>query len=273
MKYGIISVVLLAICWTGFSSAEELPLVDTHIHYSHDAWEMLPPEKAVGLLRKAGLKYAFVSSSSDDGTQMLYDAAPNLVIPVLRPYRKRGELSSWLYDESVPQMLERRLEKYKYAGIGEFHVFGDDTNLPVMRKVIQLAHDYGIFLHAHSDSKAVENIFKIQPQARVLWAHSGFEQPTEIRRMLSTYENLMADLAFRNEHAVNGEIDPQWQALFMEFPDRITVGTDTYTPERWFYVEDHANWSREWLMTLPDQVRENIAYRNAERLKDWGLSK
>ncbi len=62
-----------------------LPIFDSHLHYSHDAWERLPPKDAVAILRKAGLKGAMVSSSSDEGTQRLYEAAPDLVIPVLRP--------------------------------------------------------------------------------------------------------------------------------------------------------------------------------------------
>ncbi len=78
------------------SVAAELPLINAHIHYSHDAWEGLPAEDAVAILRKAGLIKAFVSSSSDAGTQKLYAIAPDLIVPVLRPYRRRGELGSWL---------------------------------------------------------------------------------------------------------------------------------------------------------------------------------
>jgi hypothetical protein len=29
------------------------------------------------------------------------------------------------------------------------------------------------------------------------------------------------------------------------------VGTDTYTPERWHYIVEHAGWSRAWLGDLP----------------------
>jgi hypothetical protein len=61
-------------------------------------------------------------------------------------------------------------------------------------------------------------------------------------------------------------IDPAWRAAFLEFPDRFMVGTDTFTPERWFYVVEHANWSRAWLADLPREVAENIAWRNGERL-------
>ncbi len=44
----------------------QTPLADAHIHYSHDAWDMLPPAEAIKILRKAGLRQAFVSSSNDD---------------------------------------------------------------------------------------------------------------------------------------------------------------------------------------------------------------
>lgn len=70
---------------TAQAATAELPIFDAHLHYSHDAWEQLPPAKAVALLRQAGLKRAMVSSSSDEGTQMLYAEAPDLVLPVLRP--------------------------------------------------------------------------------------------------------------------------------------------------------------------------------------------
>jgi hypothetical protein len=44
------------------------------------------------------------------------------------------------------------------------------------------------------------------------------------------------------------------------------LGTDTYTPERWYFVVEHADWSRTWLSTLPAALAENIAFRNAEAL-------
>ena len=61
--------------------AAELPIFDAHVHYSHDAWDNLPPSEAVAILRKAGLKRALVSSSGDDGTQRLLAEAPDLIVP------------------------------------------------------------------------------------------------------------------------------------------------------------------------------------------------
>lgn len=231
-------------------AADILPLIDAHMHYSHDAWDGLPPKEAVVVLRRARLKKVFVSSSSDDGTQKLRAVAPDLIIPVLRPYRKRGELGTWFCDPTVIDLLESRLKKGGYAGIGEFHVFGEDADGPVFRKVVGLARKYKVFLHAHSDADAVERIFRQYPGATVLWAHSGFDEPAGIRPMLKKHKRLWADLAFRSNHAAGGKADPDWAKLFAEFPDRFMVGTDTYTPERWYFVEDHAACNREWLASV-----------------------
>jgi predicted TIM-barrel fold metal-dependent hydrolase len=247
-------------------AAEPLPITDTHLHYSHDAWEVFPTEAAIALLREAGLKRAFVSSSSDEGTQRLYKAAPDLVVPVLRPYRRRGELYSWMHDDARVAMLTELLARNSYAGIGEFHAYGDDIKTDVLKGVIALAKQYDIFLHAHSDAAAVDLIFEQNPTAGVLWAHAGFVLPEDIAAMLRKHRNLWADLALRSEQGYQGKIQPEWRALFEEFPDRIMVGTDTYTPERWPYVVAHAGWSREWLQDLPQDIAENIAWRNAERL-------
>jgi len=249
----------------------QVPIIDAHIHYSHDAWDTLPPVAAVKILRKAGLKKAFVSSSSDEGTQMLFKEAPDLIVPVLRPYRRRGEISTWVRDETVVGMIESLLAKNRYAGIGEFHVTGADADLPVVRRIVELAEKYTIFLHAHSDADAVDRIFVQNPDARVLWAHAGFEQPKDVAGMLRKHKNLRADLAFRFEQASGGKVDPRWRKVFLEFPDRFVLGTDTYTPERWSAVVENAEWSRLWLADLPRDVGENIAFRNAEALARWAL--
>jgi len=249
------------------SAAEpRLPIFDAHVHYSHDAWDRTPPREAVAILRKAGLKRAMVSSSSDDGTQKLYAEAPDLVVPSLRPYRKRGEISTWVRDETIIPHLEERLKKYRYAAIGEFHVYGTDADLPVVRRMVQLAKQHRLWLHLHGDSDAIERVMVQDPEARILWAHSGFDRPEHVRAMLRKHRKLYADLAFRNDHASGGKVDLAWREAFIEFPDRFLVGTDTFTPERWYYIAEHADWSRAWLADLPPDIAERIGWRNGETL-------
>ena len=243
-----------------------LPIFDAHLHYSHDAWERLPPKEAVALLRQAGLKRAMVSSSSDEGTQKLFAEAPDLVLPVLRPYRSRAEIGSWMHDSSVVSHLESRLARYRYVAIGEYHIYGADADLPVMRRVVQLAREHQLYLHSHSDADAIERQFRQDPGARILWAHAGFETPEKVREILRKHKNLWCDLAFRSDHANGAKVEAGWRAAFLEFPDRFLVGTDTFTPERWHYVVEHARWSRQWLADLPREVAERIGWKNGEAL-------
>ncbi len=246
--------------------AAELPIFDAHVHYSHDAWQSLPPKEAVALLRKAGLRKALVSSSSDDGTQKLYAEAPDLVVPSLRPYRSRNEIGTWVRDETVIAHLESRLAKHRYAAIGEFHVYGADADLPVMRRVVQLAREHGLLLHLHGDADAVERVFRQDPGARILWAHAGFASPADVRATLRRHAMLWADLAFRSDPASGDRVAPEWRDAFVEFPERFMLGTDTFTPERWWYVTEHAAWARRWLADLPRDLAERIAWRNAEAM-------
>ena len=270
MKQALAAVVVGAGMALGSAAAAELPIFDAHMHYSHDAWEVLPPERALALLREAGVRRALVSSSGDGddtrGQQRLAQLAPGVILPSLRPYRQRGDQSSWFRDESVVAYLEERLARYRYVAIGEFHIFGADVDLPVPRRMVQLARTHGLVLHSHSDAEAIERQFAQWPQARILWAHAGFDTPARVRALLAKHANLWCDLAFRTDHAPGGELDPEWKQLFLDFPDRFMVGTDTFTPERWPYVVEHARWTRGWLAQLPPAVAERIAHRNGEAL-------
>ena len=246
--------------------AQELPIFDAHIHYSHDAVKLVPPEEAIRALREAGVKKALVSSSDDNGTQLLFEAAPDLIVPSLRPYRQRGTISTWMHDLTVIDYIEANLQKNEYFAIGEFHAFGDDIKTPVLQRVISLAKDHNLLLHAHSDADAIDLIFETYPDALVLWAHSGFDRPEAVGNMLAKYENLWADLAFRSDQSDDGKVADDWLPVFKAFPDRFMVGTDTFAPERWYYVQNHADFSRQWIGTLPDYLAENLAYRNAENM-------
>jgi hypothetical protein len=263
----MLRIALLALAFAPLAAqAADLPIFDAHLHYSHDAWDVVSPKQAIAMLRKAGVRRALVSSSGDDGQQRLAAEAPDLIVPELRPYRSRGDTGTWFRDETVPAYLEERLKKFPYAGIGEFHLYGADADLPVPRRLVQLARQYGLFLHAHSDVEAVERLFKQWPDAKILWAHSGFDRPERVREVLRKHKNLWCDLAFRTDQASGGKVDAEWRKAFLEFPDRFLLGTDTFTPERWHYVAEHAVWARGWLADLPPLVAERIAWRNGEAL-------
>jgi len=135
-----------------------------------------------------------------------------------------------------------------------------------VRRMVELAKKHNLFLHAHSDVDAIERLFRQWPQARILWAHSGFERPERVAEMLKKHKNLWCDLAFRTDHASGGKVDAAWRTVFVQFADRFMVGTDSYVPERWHYIPEHADWSRRWLSDLPRDVAERIAWKNGEQV-------
>ena len=250
-----------------------LSIFDAHIHYSHDVWDAIEPAEAIRRLRALGIKRAMVSSSSDEGTQRLYQADPTFVVPVLRPYRKRGTIDSWMYDETVIPYLKERLAKYRYAAIGELHIDGEQAYTPVMKKIIRLAKKYNLMLHVHSDAKAIEFIFKQYPDARILWAHAGFDYAVMVGKLMDKYDNLWADLSFRGEIINEGRLMKAWRILLVRHADRFLFGLDTYEPQRWLYIKPAMQWQRDLLDTLPIEVAKKIAFDNGDKMirfyDDW----
>lgn len=257
--------------WTMSAALDEsdddlLPVFDAHIHYSDDAREAFAADDAIRRLREAGIKRALVSSTSDEGTQRLYEADPDFVVPSLRPYRERGTLQTWMHDESVIPYLRERLKKYRYAAIGELHIDGDEAFAPVMQEVIRLAKEYGLMLHVHSDAAAIRNIYKLDPGARILWAHAGFEFAETVRELLVQQDDLWADLSFRYDIFPNGTLMSEWKELLVDHAGRFLLGIDTYTPQRWLQVNEVMRWQRELLAELPDEAARKLAYQNGEQL-------
>ncbi len=245
------------------SDQSDLPIADAHIHYSHDSVELTPPERVIEIMRSANLKFALVSSSDDNGTQLLSELAPDLIVPGLRPYRRRGELQTWFTDPEALAYVESLLKKNAYASIGEFHLYGANAELDIPRRIVELADEYNLILHAHSDADAVERLLAQSDTVKVIWAHSGFDSPEDIGIMLEKHDRLWADLAFRSEVGSGGSLSDAWRDLFEAYPDRLMLGTDTYTPERMYFIPEAAEAARVWLSTLPTELAQNIAWKNA----------
>jgi hypothetical protein len=252
---------------TGGGRVDPLPRFDAHMHYSEDAWPGRSPEEALAIMRRAGIVRALVSSTPDDGTLRLHRLAPDLVVPVLRPYRTRSDLATWTRDPSVVPYLESRYRRGIHRGIGEFHLSAGETASPVVRAVVSLAARERLFLHCHCDERAVEELLVLSGGVTVLWAHAGMTASAAVvAGLLDRHASLNVELALRSDVAPAGALDPAWRALFVRHPGRFLLGTDTWTPGRWGVVEEVARSDRAWLAQLPREVAEAIAHENGMRL-------
>ncbi len=254
----------------GTARAEErLAIFDTHVHYSRTAWEVYSPAVVENLLKAAHVVRALVSSSPDDGTLALHRHNATLFVPELRPYREGVGGGNWSRDTATPAYLAERLKRGIYKGIGEFHLWdAGDARGPVLKKVARLAVARNILLHVHAGAAPVSALFGIEPRLRILWAHAGMVTPPEqVGSMLDRYENLWAELSFREGGILAGErLDPAWRKVLTAHPSRFMIGTDTYTNSRWEVYGSLVAAHRAWLKRLPRKIAAAIAHGNATRV-------
>ena len=74
MRALLVSLVLLATAGTA-AADQELPIFDAHMHYSHDAWEVVPPKQVVEILKKAGVKRAMVVGGGNTALDIAHELA------------------------------------------------------------------------------------------------------------------------------------------------------------------------------------------------------
>jgi len=247
------------------TSAEDLPIFDAHIHYNQPDWSVYTPEDVFRFFDQAGVRWAIVSSTPDEGTLRLFEKDPKRIIPILRPYRTQGDMGTWTKDSSILPYVEKRLERGVYRGIGEFHISpGEIDSSAVVRGFAALAAEKGIFLYAHTDESGVEKLLRLTPQVKILWAHAGMSAtPQRIGHLLGKYPTLSVETSIRGDIAPGGRLDPAWRDLFLSYSDRFLIGSDTYVTSRWeSFIAIH-NEYRSWLSRIPREVAEKLAFRNA----------
>lgn len=251
-------------------AVHDLPLFDAHIHYKEPAWDQYPVQSIIEMMDRNGVAMGLVSSTPDEGTIMLWEYAPNRIVPELRPYHGQAGSSNWAKAPDMEKYLEERLAAYPHEGIGEFHIHRlDQLDEPLFRKVIDMAKACDIFLHVHSGPEPIRWLYGLDPDVKIIWAHAGLgERAGAVFELLNDYPELIADTSLR-EYAILGsgdDLDPEWRKIIMTFQDRLMIGSDTWVNGQWADYDAIMASNRAWLAKLPRDVAEKIAYRNAERL-------
>lgn len=250
-------------------AVKDLPIFDAHVHYKEPAWGPYPVESIVGLMDKTGVAMGLVSSTPDEGTIMLWEYAPNRVVPELRPYHGRIGSSNWTGHDQMETYLEGRLDKYPHEGIGEFHIHSPAMwNEELFRRIIKMAKERDIYLHVHSGTEPIRWLYDLDPEVKIIWAHAGLGEPARaVYDLMAEFPNLLADTSLR-EHSILGRgdgLDPEWEKILLTFQDRLMVGSDTWVNSQWDDYEGIIASNRAFLALLPRSVAVKIAYKNAER--------
>lgn len=129
---------------------------------------------------------------------------------------------------------------------------------------------------------AFERLLAHNPKARIIWVHLGADHtgqrsPDLVRRLLAAYPNLFLSITqgLRRSEVYpllspGSGLDRRWRDLILDYPDRITIGSDT------FFIPEAASrqiGQKPELATLivrhpflPPAVARKIAFENAQRI-------
>lgn len=273
-------------------ASKRIPVFDVHFHYYPNDPErnlFSDPGQIVALLRHYNVRGALLSGVPNEQVRRLYNLAPDLFVPEVMPNihvrnhdYARSDIYNWADKERILAMVHRWVatKRMPLAGIGEAHITAETLDQPGFLEMAKLAAENDLFLHLHTDITKLESgirkLFReIGRDAKVLLAHGGFrgiDAPTKspeadaIGELLERYPNLHTELAAREDLWSNGKLERGWKRLLIAKPERVMIGTDPYLRFRWEFYGAFLYRMREWLDTLPREVAESVAFRNAERL-------
>jgi Amidohydrolase len=249
---------------------QTLKIFDAHLHYNQEPNPYYPLERVLDVFRRNNVAGILANSRPNKGTHQLVDAkAPGLwVVPFIRPYRTRDDVQNWSTDPAIYDLIEAEYKRGYFRGIGEFHIYGDAAQRPLVKQVVDFAAGRNLYLLAHCDEQALLILLAHNRNAKVIWAHTGFSTRAErVGELLEKYPALMGELSYRGGITEsNGRLASEWRELFARHSDRFLLGSDTWINERWFGYDTIMQTYRGWLAQIPEEQAKRVAHGNAERL-------
>ena len=248
---------------------DHLPIFDAHVHYSSDAWVAYGPQAVFEKLDSAGVSWALVSSTPDDGTLALHSKNDRRIVPELRPYHDDFHAGNWYRTPKIIPYLEARLKNGIYRGIGEFHLNTQDSaRTPTMRRVAALAVANNIPLHVHSGAGPVAALFALEPELKSCGPMPAWSSPPRWSAKCSTAMTASSPKC-PFAPTISRRAAPSTQrgeTYSTATPTRFMIGTDTYINDRWDVYGSLIDEHRNWLGQLPPNTRTAIAHGNATRI-------
>ncbi|MFC1917703.1 amidohydrolase family protein [Chloroflexota bacterium] len=231
-------------------------------------------------------------------------------------------ISNWLHDRyrsghseselnEVLNRLSEDMDNPECSGVGEIGLYHFNktgtqnvieyppTFEPYLR-IIGLVAEKGNWLDLHAepvdpDGKSYEDqvfgglelLFQKYPNLKLILSHTAMTNPTNVRKILETYPNIMMNFKPITNHKRWRNLEPitnpggllysDWAELFEEMPDRFMVGTDekfgrihkdkrTTEGVPVIKYEEDIKHMRSILSSLNSDAAELIAYQNAERI-------
>lgn len=267
-----IAVLAALATWPLSAQAQQrIEIFDAHLHYNQEPKPFYSLDQVRDVFRRNGITGIVATSRPNKGTHELVDAKwPELkVVPFIRPYRVRSDIQTWFNDPTIFELIKDEYARGYYRGIGEFHIYGKSAQSDWVKKMVDFAVERNLYLHAHCDEEALLILFRHNPKAKIIWAHTGFSvAPARVAELLDEHKDaLWGELSYRGGiTGGDGKLTSDWRNLFARYSDRFLLGSDTWINERWFGYDTIVKEYRGWLAQLPSDQAQRIASGNALRL-------
>jgi predicted TIM-barrel fold metal-dependent hydrolase len=262
------------------------------MHYKWSQAEVTSPEEALAVLEENDIELAVIIGTPPELVQKLRKLDPDRILAWYGAYETRADWYRWYLQPALLERAEAALKSGDYVGIGELHLIGGFApkwDTPVIDGLLALSAKYDAPLLVHVEFGRADYLIGLcqrNPEARLLLAHAGAPmRPKEVRRALEACPSLWWELSARDPWRYSASLifddekerlKPEWQALVVDFSDRLMLGSDPVWP-----VEQLDSWDRadtgweevdrfwgaheRWLKQLPDDMAESIRHGNARK--------
>ena len=147
-----------------------------------------------------------------------------------------------------------------------------------------LAEKYDVPIMLHTEFSRPDYMLKIckmNTKAKILWAHAGaLLKPEYVDQVMTACPNVTSGMGASDPWRYNQHTDAkyqlkaEWKALFLKYPNRFMVGSDTvwpvedidswHTPDTgWQELDRFWDFHRQWLSQLPKEIEQKIMRENA----------
>jgi hypothetical protein len=282
---------------TSLALARSLPIADVHLHtYSASATYYRDAMDRNNVLWAGGVGPLPSDMQSLLGDRFIPAIGHAEFDTLLRQSRSFTDPDQLTFSQLFAR-ADELFKAGKLKGFGELHTDNWDSSPrleyrrqfrldnPAMRKIYEIANRYGGFVQIHSgmDATFADDLLALSkdfPEAVTILSHCLPKvRPSEMRSFFQNRSNIYCELsgggpvhAGNNPNLRGGKFynaqgpKPGWKELFLEFPDRIMLGSDTCCGFEKRYDEIVQEQREQLLAFLPPDVMKKIAYENALRV-------
>lgn len=286
-------VLLLCLCMNQLGYAD-VPVFDMHMHYKWSQKEVTSPKEAIRLMDEQNISHAVVIGKPAKLALEIKNLSPNKITAIYSPYRDSQDWYRWQRNEKVLIEAMAALKSGEYDGIGELHIIGGGfarklESATVLNGLMKLAQQYDVPVMLHTEFSKPNYMLAIckkHPDTKIIWAHAGaILKPVHVDEVMQICPNVWSGMGARdpwryisNQHTdEKGQLLPEWKALFLKYPDRFMVGSDTVWPVEqldswdepdtgWQQLGKFWGFHRSWLGQLPKEVADKLMHKNALKL-------